>query len=284
MPIRVKCRCGKVLAAKDEMAGKAIRCPACKTPIKVPAGGGAPAAKGRPAPAGKKPAPAKKSGEAQEAPGSSGGLDELFDQEGIRAIEGTPCPSCGHPMKPGAVLCTQCGYNTQTGERLVGYGQVSSDGVRNEFGNRDLDAAAMSLRREAAIQKTLQGTGMAWWMLALVILMLVSMAVVGVFVSVTFGAEEIDPNSVAGRFKAFGAGRAIGTIIYAFSGLILLIFWIQIVVAAFKDTKTQGLLCLLIPPYTLVYTILRWSRLGGIFSQMLIWLCVLALGLYIAFG
>lgn len=282
MPIRVKCQCGKVLAAKDEMAGKAIRCPACKSAIKVPVPGGHGGAAKRPAaPANKKSAPANARAPQENA---GGGLDDLFDQEGIKAMEGTPCPSCGHPMKPGAILCTNCGFNTQTGERLVGYGQVSSDGVRKEFGNRDLDEAAMNLRREAAIQQTLQGTGMPWWMLSLVILMLVSIAVVGVFVSVTFGAEDLDPNSLAGRFKTFGAGRAIGTIIYGFSAVILLIFWIQIVAAAFKETLTQGLLCLLIPPYALLYTLIRWSRLGRIFGQLLIWTCVLALGLYIAFG
>ena len=39
MPIQVKCAnpdCAKALRVNDELAGKTIRCPACKTPIKLP--------------------------------------------------------------------------------------------------------------------------------------------------------------------------------------------------------------------------------------------------------
>ena len=39
MPIQVKCanqECAKALRIKDELAGKTIRCPECKNPVKVP--------------------------------------------------------------------------------------------------------------------------------------------------------------------------------------------------------------------------------------------------------
>lgn len=35
--IKLKCRCGKVLNAKPEHAGKRLKCPACQAPIKIPA-------------------------------------------------------------------------------------------------------------------------------------------------------------------------------------------------------------------------------------------------------
>ena len=70
MPIQVKCanpECAKSLRVNDELAGKTIRCPACKTPVKVAgatpamvAAAPKPAAKPTappPAPAAKKPAP-----------------------------------------------------------------------------------------------------------------------------------------------------------------------------------------------------------------------------------
>ncbi|RIK65909.1 MAG: hypothetical protein DCC65_11555 [Planctomycetota bacterium] len=44
MPIAVACKCGKKFKVKDELAGKAVRCPACKSPLRIP--GGAPAAAG----------------------------------------------------------------------------------------------------------------------------------------------------------------------------------------------------------------------------------------------
>jgi hypothetical protein len=36
MPIKVQCRCGRVMLVKDEMAGKTGRCPACQQPVKIP--------------------------------------------------------------------------------------------------------------------------------------------------------------------------------------------------------------------------------------------------------
>lgn len=39
MPIPVACRCGKSFAAKDELAGKVIQCPACQQPLQIPAPG-----------------------------------------------------------------------------------------------------------------------------------------------------------------------------------------------------------------------------------------------------
>ena len=63
MPIQVKCTnpdCAKALRVNDDLAGKTIRCPACKTPVKLPgavAPAMAPAVAPVPVPAAKKPAP-----------------------------------------------------------------------------------------------------------------------------------------------------------------------------------------------------------------------------------
>src|SRR5437588_12280204 len=49
MPLQVQCSnasCAKVLRVKDEFAGKVVKCPACQTPLKIPAARAiAPAAK-----------------------------------------------------------------------------------------------------------------------------------------------------------------------------------------------------------------------------------------------
>lgn len=58
--IRVKCRCGKVLAAPFKAAGKQVQCPACKQPLKVPASASHPDSQ-----------PDKKSPPAAEAPKAS---------------------------------------------------------------------------------------------------------------------------------------------------------------------------------------------------------------------
>src|SRR5262245_27992030 len=52
MPISVRCECGKALRARDESAGKKVRCPGCGRAVAVPAGNAEAAAP--PKPKGKK--------------------------------------------------------------------------------------------------------------------------------------------------------------------------------------------------------------------------------------
>lgn len=40
MSVVVSCQCGKKFKAKDEMAGKKVRCPECKTVLRIPGGSG----------------------------------------------------------------------------------------------------------------------------------------------------------------------------------------------------------------------------------------------------
>jgi len=79
MPIKVQCACGKSFAAKDELAGKTVKCPACQQPLKIPGASPAsapakPAAKPAAAKPAAKPAAAKP---APAAPAPGGG--DLFD-------------------------------------------------------------------------------------------------------------------------------------------------------------------------------------------------------------
>lgn len=36
MPVKAKCKCGKVIAAPDKYAGKLVKCPACQEPLQIP--------------------------------------------------------------------------------------------------------------------------------------------------------------------------------------------------------------------------------------------------------
>src|SRR5262245_15756288 len=40
MPIIAGCKCGKKFKVKDEMAGKPVKCPACGSPLRIPAPAG----------------------------------------------------------------------------------------------------------------------------------------------------------------------------------------------------------------------------------------------------
>jgi hypothetical protein len=49
MPIAVQCKCGKAFRAKDELAGKTVRCPGCQQPLAIPSAAPAPARTAAPA-------------------------------------------------------------------------------------------------------------------------------------------------------------------------------------------------------------------------------------------
>lgn len=99
-PIRVACSCGKSFSAPRKLAGKAVKCPACGQPMKIPQVG---ASSTRPAAAGS----------------GTNGIDDLLDEIGVKAsTTGIRCPECRADMKQDAIICINCGYNTETGKKL----------------------------------------------------------------------------------------------------------------------------------------------------------------------
>src|SRR5580765_2842287 len=125
MPIKVQCACGKAFAAKDELAGKTVKCPACQKPLKIPGGSAATAPAAKPAAAkpaaqaGAKPTATKPAAPANAAAPAAGAGD-LFDEIGLQAAapDTRPCPGCTEPMPIAAVVCIKCGYNTRIGRRM----------------------------------------------------------------------------------------------------------------------------------------------------------------------
>jgi DNA-directed RNA polymerase subunit RPC12/RpoP len=101
--------CQQHISADQGYAGMEIACPACSARMVVP---GTPAPVSIPAPV---PAPAyippPPAPSAVAAPSAATG----------------GCPSCGSPMARGAVICTQCGYNLATKQRIVA-GRVVAPG------------------------------------------------------------------------------------------------------------------------------------------------------------
>src|SRR3954470_6885618 len=96
--------CQQHIQADSGYGGMQINCPACKGSLVVPGTAPAPAPvpvmASAPPPA---PVPVTMQRQAPAAsPPATGG-----------------CPSCGGAMPRGAVLCTNCGYNTATRQRTV---------------------------------------------------------------------------------------------------------------------------------------------------------------------
>ena len=100
MPIAVACQCGAKFAAKDELAGKTVKCPKCSQPLVIAA-----AAPGVPT--------------AAKWPGDPL-IAKLFDEVGLTASKtGFRCPKCRSDVQQGAVLCVNCGTNLETGKQTV---------------------------------------------------------------------------------------------------------------------------------------------------------------------
>jgi len=99
MPVKVRCRkCEKVFAAPDRARGKAIRCPECREPVKVPGG--------KRKPAGKQ--------------GSAGGSDDetVFSSLDLSQAEDKSarlCPKCAADVSADEKTCPYCHVDLQTG-------------------------------------------------------------------------------------------------------------------------------------------------------------------------
>ncbi len=179
MPIKVQCACGKVFAAKDELAGKTVKCPSCQQPLKILAGGSGvnkPAAAKQAAPAAKAAAsnaPAPK----PAAPAQR--VDDLFDEIGLAPpTEGTrPCPGCSEPMPIEAVLCIKCGYNTRIGRRMhTEVESAAAEGGHGAVAQDLLDKAASDLEGDVEAEKKKVNEGMPWWVYLIVLIILISIA------------------------------------------------------------------------------------------------------------
>ncbi len=246
MPIRVKCGCGKTLAVKEALAGKTVKCPACQKPLRIPAAG-ASATQSQP----QSRPPARSGGGGAAAPPGGGELDHLFEEEGFAQRVGKTCPACAAEMKPQAVICTACGFNTQTGTRLAAHRTAAQTTVH---GHQTLDKAAADMASDQALQKQLQGTGLPWWVLVFLLVLVMGGAAVGVLAVDYALAEE---GQASGAFNPLDA----------FLLLVAAAFWmlaigagVMLLVRAFQESVLQGVLVWFVPFYVLYYVATRWSR------------------------
>jgi hypothetical protein len=193
MAIKVQCSCGKAFAAKDELAGKTVKCPGCQKPLKIP-GGVAPAKAASKPDAAK--AAAGKSASAKSAPAKARGDDDdyslsadepaprpksdLFDEVGLKAApKGTmPCPGCTEPLPPDAVICVKCGYNMKLGRKMqtMKVGSESHGAIGHGVVAQDLmDRAADVIDDDEDAEASKDKEGMPWWVYLIILIVLVSL-------------------------------------------------------------------------------------------------------------
>lgn len=125
--ILVACACGKRLKAPATAVGKKARCPACGAALLVaapnisPAAVASPTARSSPPP---RQAAAPVAAPPAEAQPEDDGLDALYDladqaRSAPAVAEAPRCPQCQSAMQDGAVVCTNCEYDSRAGKPLA---------------------------------------------------------------------------------------------------------------------------------------------------------------------
>lgn len=162
-------------------------------------------------------------------------MDDLFAEEGMNHQVTAICPACTAEMSAGSVMCTKCGFNQQTGERMSGHLVA---GVDIDAGTMALMNAEKDMARSAQLQKDmLSNAGMPPWMLALVLFILGSATAIAVLaVNASRRAEEIAFSPMR-MFLNLGGSAFLMVAIGAVLSMIAL---------AFRTDRKQGLLSLTI--------------------------------------
>ena len=270
MPIRLNCSCGKSLAVKDEFAGKTVKCPGCQKGLKVPAAS-SPTAKAAAAKPAASPAAAPAMA-AQASAAPAGGLDDLFAEEGFAQQTGPVCPSCGKALKsPNAVLCTHCGVNLQTGQRMMSAQQASQ--ASGSLGHYQLDEAVRNMKADAELQDRTSNAGMPWWFLLIMLCFLGGFCFILVTLANAFGAGEV-ATGLAKTFKDWAATPAVVWSLIIVGLSIQGIARLYITVISFMEDTVEGLVVLFLyykflgkifeyPAVALIYTLGFFTSLSG---------------------
>ena len=269
MPIAVTCQCGKTLNVRDDLAGKAVKCPACQQVIRIAAATPKPATAGpaavrppaatptkpaatpnKPAATAARPAPAAAVRMAPAPQPTQ--MDHLFEEAGFAVKTGLFCPECAHPLSPGAVLCTQCGYHIESGSKLQGYTSTLED---HDSAEAQLRHAEYNMKRAKELDDRLQAAGMPAWVMALVLFILASCTAVGVIaVNVARRGKDSDVsfNAVATMLLLAGiafVAVAIGS-------------YCVVIARAFKVSPKDGMFVLLIPFYVYYFAFKHFKKVG----------------------
>ncbi len=275
MPIRVTCQCGQSLNVPDSMAGKSGKCPKCQQLIRIP---GAQSEAGGPSKQSGTQKPARPSPVSQSATASS--MAGLLDAAGLVQKSGMFCPNCDQPSRPGAVLCTHCGFNFTEGTKVEGHKTLE----KKQFGNKRLNEAADMMVREASTQKRMMTSGTPWWMMFASLLGLL-MFVGGALVKKDAGQTgEISKVEFMARIQkadwlpVMAASAGSGLMMISVFAYVALIF------TAFFESRNQGLLCLFIPFYLVYYMFsrIRSQKLFG--TVMIYWMASILAGVLLGYS
>lgn len=247
MPIKVKCgSCSAAFSAKENLAGKNVKCPKCGAGIRVPA-----------AQAPVSPSPVK-AGATQGAPsggvrsgfaGTKSGnlgdpLADLLDEVGVKAVAtGAVCPSCEAPVSPGAKLCINCGLNFETGAFLQTL--AYEDGATETSGMSETDKMLWKAEKEID-DMPISGEGQDFGDGASAYVVAGAVAIVGITLAaigllITMGLQQMADSSGSAQVAV------------AASILFFMIAHVWMIIMAFMQDPKYGVMCTFVPLFSLVF-------------------------------
>lgn len=224
MAIKVRCgKCDAGFQAKDELAGRRVKCPKCKEPLVIqPAGALATSRTRQPA----------------IAPAAHNPLLDLLDEQNIRSVvRGPICENCACELSPNAVVCVECGFNVETGQML------QTEAYEDDFDAASSDSTMSDAERiMAKAEKDIEdmpvtsegqnfGDGSESYLIAavglIVAVILISAAMVIIFMMET----------ITQYWASSAVSFVASTLLYCLMGV-----WISIV--AFRSKAGHGVACL----------------------------------------
>ncbi len=269
MPIKFKCKCGHVLSVSSNMAGKKGKCPKCANLLRVPT----PKAQS----AGVNASASAPAGGALSQ--MDGALDSLLDDAGLTKKTGPTCPKCLKDVKPGAVICTSCGFNFESGEQMREFA-ASHEGP--EFENLYLEEASRNMEREILMDTRRAKSQMPWWVIMSFLIGAMTACAAGiVIVEGNFG-EPAPENTLIGKVQRWPVFTTLG-LTATITGLAITVFaHLSITTFGFGKSVVQGLLCFFLPLiYSFVYGILNWVENKAPVKAIMMALVFIGLGVFL---
>ncbi len=290
MAIKFKCSCGHVLSVPDQYAGKDGKCPKCQKTVRVPtpkatsatsSAPGAPAPnaanpkaanpiagatkpnRAQPAqakPAQLKPAPAKGAagGAAKPTALSAGVMDSLLDDVGLTKRAGPICKNCGADIRRGAVVCTKCGLNFESGETLTGFDAKSN---RPEFDNAFLQEASDNMVRDSVMDLRRDRAAMPWWVIMSFLIGAITLCAAGIIMVDGMIGIMSEETTFLGKLQRLPVFVVLGSTASITGSAITLFAHLSITFFGFTKSVWHGLGCFFLPLlYSVPYGIMNWGE------------------------
>ena len=167
MSINLLCQCGQKLTAKNELAGKRVKCPTCGAAVSVQV--------------------LQTNARDNAADQADSRLASLLDEAGVAPStqREASCPSCNAEMRSDAELCVECGYSKRLGRRVAFRRDINPEDDMSL--PPELRKAIKQVRHEKIDKIAEFGEGYTSWLVSLVLFGMAATLVAGGIYYVSIG-------------------------------------------------------------------------------------------------